>query len=223
MVWNVVCSGIAQSVRQKKKSKLVIHDSRKRRIHVARSLLTCIATLAVSALPMFGSAILVDGTYHEFAFGLAPYTVIGCDTDCTNSTNPVSEQGSTSPWTFSGAAVLFVIDVGHQGDRFQAFDNNVSLGLTTDVGNPPNVSPCGFDIGCAIADSGYSRGTFALGSGDHSITLDLIQNAGTTIGGNAFFSVGPSAAGVPEPGTFGLLGLGFAACAVARFRRRKTS
>jgi hypothetical protein len=188
---------------------------------MARSLLACVATLAVSALPMFGSSILVDGTYHEFAFGLAPDTVVGCSGGgCTPSTNPVADQSNDPPWTFSGSAILFVIDVGHKGDRFEPFDNNVTLGPTTDVGNPLNVDDCSFDIGCAVANLGYSRGTYLLGAGSHSITINLIQNAGTTTGGQAFFSVSP-AESVPEPGTAGLFSLGLAAFAASRFRRRK--
>jgi hypothetical protein len=190
---------------------------------MGRSLLACVATLAVSALPMFGSTISVDGTYHEFAFGLAPDIATGCaGHSCTPSTNPVAEQSSDSPWTFSGQAILFLIDVGHKGDRFEAFDNSISLGLTTDVGNPPNVDDCGFNIGCAVANLGYSRGTYLLPAGSHSITIDLVQNAGTTEFGQAFFSVSP-AESVPEPETAGLFTVGLLAFTVSRFRRQKVA
>jgi hypothetical protein len=116
--------------------------------------------------------------------------------------------------------VLFIIDVGDKGDTFSAYDNLVLVGSTTNVANTiPNNNSCGFDIGCSIADAGYSRGTINLGAGSHSLTIQVTQNALGTTGGNAFFKV--SAASIPEPGTIALLSGGLLALAIGRHLLRR--
>src|SRR5205814_7793695 len=130
-----------------------------------RSLLSCPAALAISAVSMFGSTIFVDGAYHEFRFQSATQDVIGCTTGpsdippntdfCTASVNPSGvEHTSSHPCTWTGPATLFIIDVGDKGDLFSAYDNLAFIGSTPSVPNTiPNNNSCGFDIGCAIADS----------------------------------------------------------------------
>src|SRR5262249_4800721 len=148
------------------------------------------------AFPVFGSTITLDGTWYEFNFGLATSTATGCFntgaiTDCTLTQNPVANVSNTSPWTFTGAASLFVLDLGDVGDRFEVFDNTVSLGMTSNISNTGG-NPCGspgtLDIACSQGNAAYSRGTFDLGSGDHSITINVIQNATNTTFGQAVFN-----------------------------------
>jgi len=198
-----------------------------------RSLLLFATVLTFSALPAFATAILVDGSYHEFRYQTATQDVLPCFTGpsdippntnfCTASLNPSgADATSAPPWTFSGPALLFIIDVGDKGDTFSAYDNSVLLGSTTTFNNTiPNNNSCGFDIGCSIADNGYSRGTLALGAGSHSITIQIIQNALGTSGGNSFFSVSPTLASVPEPGTIALLSGGLLALGIDRLLRSK--
>jgi hypothetical protein len=139
-------------------------------------------TLAVLLVVLFfipaglrAGTITTDGTYYEFFFGAAPSAAAGCS-PCMATTNPVAVTSVGPPWTFSDAASLFVLDIADTGDQFQAFDNGISLGTTSVVPNP-GTDPCGFNIGCAAGNPLYTKRTFALGIGAHSITLNVIQNA----------------------------------------------
>jgi hypothetical protein len=165
------------------------------------------------------SPILVDGSWHEFSFNLAVSSAGGC-VGCTPTTNPVAEQETLPPWTFSGAATLTIVDLFTPGDRFEAFDFGVSLGTTSVVPNI-GVSACGGDIGCALADAAFSQLVVNLGPGAHSLTLNVIQNSGVSNGGAAVFQVSPVA--VPEPGLLLLFGVSLAAARLRRQRRALAS
>jgi hypothetical protein len=93
------------------------------------------------------------------------------------------------------------------------------LGTTSVV---PNVgfSACGGDIGCALADPAFSQLVVNIGPGAHSLTLNVIQNAGVSNGGAAVFQVSPLA--VPEPGMLLLLGAGLAAARLRGWRRAQS-
>jgi len=181
------------------------------------------AALAIACIPAFGDAITTDGSWHEFTFGV-PGAVIGCGPAnaqfCSATTNPVAERNTVAPWTFTGPGSLFVMDIGDIGDRFQIFDNLVSLGNTSATSGTTNL--CGFDIACALAHlggTGYSSGAFnILGAGSHSITINLLINAPNTTGGNAVFSLS-SVSGVPEPATYLLVGTSLATLVFLRRRQ----
>jgi hypothetical protein len=174
--------------------------------------------LVLFASSASASPILVDGSWYEFSFNLAVSSAGGC-VGCTPTSNPVAEQETFPPWTFSGAATLTIVDVFTPGDRFEAFDFGVSLGTTSVV---PNIgfSACGGDIGCALADAAFSQLVVNLGPGPHSLTLNVIQNAGVSNGGAAVFQVSPVA--VPEPGLLLLFGIGLAAAKLRRQRRARS-
>jgi PEP-CTERM motif len=181
-----------------------------------------LGVLALGALPAFGSTITVNGTWYEFDFGVATSAAIGCGTagTCTVTQNPIADRTNTSPWTFSGAANLFVLDLGDVGDRFEVFDNSISIGLTSNVTNGLG-NPCGapgvLDITCSAGNAEYSKRTYALGGGAHSITIDVVQNAtGTTFGQAVFQANAPVT--VPEPGSVTLLGAGLLGLACLRRR-----
>jgi hypothetical protein len=160
--------------------------------------LLVLGAMALSAAPTFATAIAVDGSWHEFGFGGVGSFATAC-TACVPTTNPVADQGTTAPWTFNGPAVLTVLDLFLSVDRFQVFDNNVSIGLTS---AETAGSDCGGDIGVCMGNAAFSRGFFALGAGSHSITIQMVDSGQG--GGAAVLR----AAAVPEASTLPLLGLG---------------
>ncbi len=122
--------------------------------------------------------------------------------------------GTTSgPFTFSGPALLEVTDAFVPGDQFEVFDNGVLLGETsTPTFALINVS----DPDSAFGNPDFSSGSWALGDGPHSITIETI--ASLTGGGEAYIQADSTAA--PEPASLILLGIGTIG-AVGVVRRRK--
>jgi len=188
-----------------------------------------LGALALAAVPAFGNPITAGPTWYEFDFGLAGTAAIGCGTalTCTQTQNPAADQGNTTPWTFSlgpSGGSLFVLDLGDVGDRFEVFDNLASLGLTSNVANPtPNSNPCGsagvLDIACSAGNAAYSNRLYSLASGSHSITINVVQNAGTTTFGQAVFQVTQSPSAAPEPSYIILMSAGLVGLAYSRRRR----
>jgi hypothetical protein len=133
----------------------------------------------------------------------------------------VAEQVSSSPWTFTGPGEVTITDLFERGDRFELFDLGLPLGLTSVPVNDGAVTcpsaGLGNDILACLADPKYSQGSFVLGGGPHSLTIEVTQNALNSSGGAAVFQV----ALIPEPGTLVLLSVGF--LALGRLRRRHDS
>jgi hypothetical protein len=85
--------------------------------------------------------------------------------------------------------VLSVTDAFCRGDRFTLSDNATTLGTTTAVPVDLTCSDPVSDPAAAFADSTYSHGTFALGSGAHSI--DIVVSTSPFGSGTAYYSVDP--------------------------------
>ncbi|MEP7355052.1 MAG: hypothetical protein ABI824_17630 [Acidobacteriota bacterium] len=168
--------------------------------------------LVMSSLsPIFADTIFADGIYHEFLALNLGGPVQGCAGLCLPSINPVGIDYSVDvPWTFTGPGKLLVLDLFLSGDQYEVFDNGVSLGLTSAPG--PELQ-CGLpalaDIQCSIDTSNFSRGTYVLGSGAHSITINYLVTTSVHHSGAAI-----QLSDLPEPASgltcfASLLAIGF--------------
>lgn len=180
--------------------------------------LVLVGGLFLAALPVYATPVTANGSYHEFLFGATGSFATSCGGGCTPTTNPLAEQTGVPPYTFTGAATVFVLDLFLQGDEFTLYDNGSVIGNTSIVANTA-AGTCGGDIACSLADVGYSRGSFALGAGSHSITVQTLRNAVGTSGGAAVLSVSAPPT-VPEPGTELLTMTGVAAIGMLRMRMK---
>jgi hypothetical protein len=124
-------------------------------------------------------AVPTDAKWQEFRFNATGQFAVACAGSCVPSSAGNSETPGSPPWTFTlGASggTLTVTDAFNIGDRFEVFDNNVSLGLTS---VPGTSGSCGDDPEVCVTNSAVSHATFNLGSGAHSITI----KANISVGG----------------------------------------
>jgi hypothetical protein len=138
----------------------------------------------------------------------------------------------TTTWDFtcSDACTLDVSDWAVISDLYEVFDSAVSIGLTTIV---PSWDALGcadaFDPACyttdpdaAWADVRYSKASFLLAAGAHSITILTSFIPPTTAGGDPFpdSTVQLRINEVPLPATFGFLAAGLLGLGILGRRRK---
>ena len=189
--------------------------------------------MSLMALPAFCGAISMN-QWYTFGWSGAPITDainLGAGSaytgylgtpiaglTCATST-PCFD--TTDPWTFTGTATLVVQDLYFDGDRFNVLDFGSLIGTTS---NPVNdgtfcgISPGNDPLGCS-GNVKFSRGVFNLGAGAHSLTIQIIQETTNITSGQAVFQL--VGAGVPEPTTWSMMGLGLGALVFGWRARRK--
>jgi hypothetical protein len=166
-----------------------------------------------SAVPAWSAPLVADGAWDVF------------DIDPLSATSGGDEwialDGSALSFDVALAAParLDVVDAGFAGDRFEVFDNGVSLGWTSASASSYPAS-IGLDFDAAFAAATYSRGSFELGPGSHSITGMLVASALDDTGSAIDATVGAlRLAPVPEPSTTALMLGGCIAMGLALRRR----
>ena len=157
---------------------------------------------AVPAAP--GTPVLTDGTWYQFANEDITGTPHGCPPadpffPACNPRPGTTAAAGPPPWTFlapAGGLDLTVVDDGVAGESYEIFDNGVSIGRTNDVQQGPTSVTC-FDPDVCLADARYTRGTFFLPAGPHSITIPYSPTTNVNSDGSGYFRV--QAAGPPAP------------------------
>lgn len=183
-----------------------------------RTILFLGGLLAAATAPLSATTVAVDGAYHEFQFGAAGTFAYSCGGLCTPTTL-LAEQTGSPAYTFTGSGTVNLVDLFIEGDQFELFDNSLLVGSTSTPLNT-GANPCGGDITCAMTTTGYSKGSFLLGAGSHSLTIEVIQNATGSSGGAAVFNVAASTSPVPEPASLMLTGTGLSGLALVSSRVR---
>ena len=190
--------------------------------------------LGLMALPALCSPIVMN-QWYTFGWSGAPTTpglggspfgpytgtlgTVIAGTTCSPGPAPC-----TDPWTFTGAANLVLQDLFYDGDQFQVFDFGSSIGTTSVPANDGTLcgaSPANDPAGCS-GNAKFSSGTFALGSGSHSITISVIAETPNTTSGAAVFELtSVTQPSVPEPTTLSMMGLGLGGLFLGWRARRK--
>ncbi len=194
-----------------------------------------LAALSITVLPCLASPINTDGSwYNFFVQGGNNFATAGssCTSGPPGCTEPYFNPGDP-PWTFTiptgMQGLLLVVDGGHQGDVYQVFNFGSSIGSTTAVSVDTSHNCGAFPTPCEN-DPAMSHGSFALSSGNYSLTIketnffedsflawfNVTTSATTTPGGGGG---GGGATATPEPATCALVGSMLVAAGLLRRRR----
>ncbi|MEP7365861.1 MAG: PEP-CTERM sorting domain-containing protein [Acidobacteriota bacterium] len=177
------------------------------------------AFFLLTAAPVFAGAISIGQWYTgSWLEGGAGTTVGACSGVCPYVASAETfEDPGTGPWTFvagSGGALLTVTDLQFDGDSFTINDFGAFVGNTNGIVS--TYVECELDGVVCLADAAFSHGTFLFGPGAHSLSIVVLAQTNGFVDGSVAFRLDGSA--VPEPATFGLMGLGLAGLMAARKR-----
>jgi hypothetical protein len=179
---------------------------------------TAIVLALAGALPAQATTVAIapDRTWHAFDVSDVLSNDMGVEWFDINNGEALS---FTIDVAAGQAVMLTVVDAGYAGDRFQVFDNDAPIGLTSAIdpnGNGLNVD---LNFDWALDSRQFSYGFFVLGEGSHTITGLLSQSSldalNSTVGAI-------SAAPVPLPASVLLLFSGGGLMSLFT-RRRKTA
>lgn len=129
-----------------------------------------------------------------------------------------SDFGSALTYQFTIASgftgMLSVVDASHAGDRFEIFNNNQSLGLTSETANSSAYSN---DFASNLTNVNFSSAFFTLGEGNYNISGALFSTLQPFNATNGALKLEVTA--VPLPSTLGLMLTSVGLLAFMRRRR----
>jgi hypothetical protein len=190
---------------------------------ISRRLANAGAAASLALLALLNTAhadtLAADGSWAGFSVdaNLEPY-----------STAWIDDNGAPLVFSFSIAAgfqgTLTVVDTGFSGEVFQVSDAGAVLGSTGAAVDGDPQGDITFDFDAAMANPDFSRASFTLGAGQHSVTgittrflSDSFGPLNATIGG-----VRLQVSAVPEPATLASLLAGLSLLTLV-LRRRGSS
>jgi hypothetical protein len=119
----------------------------------------------------------IDGKWQEFSYLPGPnQEVYACSSYCSKDSDSEPLGDNTSPWTVKTSASCLQLEVmeglGGGNAVFEVFNNEVSMGKTTDVPADQGSSSCQTDPFSCNLDTGVGKGVFLLQKNvDYSIHI----------------------------------------------------
>ena len=119
----------------------------------------------------------VASTLEEVPTDGTWFAMLWPNIDAFTEAHPVISPTADPPYEFdcgSGSCWLSVTDAGIPVDELEVFDNDSSIGTTSEANDAG--APCGFsDPDACFENPDFSSGMFCLGPGEHSITMKAIR------------------------------------------------
>jgi hypothetical protein len=172
-------------------------------------LVVALAVMVGFAVPASAGPVVVDLGWYGFCFGPAasPATA-GCQN------GGVSSEGNPFTWTSAAPTLLKITDAFLYGDIFDVYIDGAAIPFTTSA---PGTGPGETNPDAAYADPGYSKGSWILAPGSHSV--DVVVNTTPFNGGGAYLEVETWSQRVPDGGS-SLLLLGMGLAGLRAWRKR---
>jgi hypothetical protein len=172
-------------------------------------LAVALAVMVGFAVPASAGPVAVDAGWYGFCFaGVGSPATAGCQN------SGVGNTGNPFTWTSSAPTLLKVTDAFEYGDMFNV---NIDSVLYTTSVVPTTFTGSVVNPDTAFADAGYSKGSWVLAAGSHSV--NIFANASPYGGGGAYLEVETYRGTVPDAGS-SLLLLGMGLAGLSAWRKR---